>query len=132
MQDATSATAVFLDRYVAAWNEPDPARRRMAVRGLYADHARILTPSVEVNGVQAILEHIGEVFVEFVGSTRRHFRCIAWAAHHEGLLLHWELAGDGQPAAGTGWNVLFLGLDGHIETDHQFSEPQDLSPTEAR
>lgn len=122
MHKVTPDTAVLLDQYVAAWNEADPGRRRAAVGRLYADDGRVITPSVEVRGRDAVVEHIGDVFAEFIGSSGRRFRGIDSARNHRGLLLRWELAGDGQAVA-TGTNALLLGPDGRIEIDHQFSEP---------
>ena len=37
MHDVAPDTAVFLDQYVAAWNEVDPHRRRAAGGRHYAD-----------------------------------------------------------------------------------------------
>jgi ketosteroid isomerase-like protein len=122
MRNLSSDTTDLLHRYVAAWNEADPARRRGAVRALYSERALVVTPSLEVNGAEAILEHIGEVFAKYVATGDHRFRRTASTGHHRSVLLHWELAVDGQPVAGSGLNVLFIGRDGRIEADHQFRE----------
>lgn len=124
MQDLITEPAALLDRYVSAWNDADPGRRRGEVRRLYADRGRIVAPGVEVNDGEAVLEHIGEVFARFIGSTGHRFRCAAWTAHHRCILLRWELTAPRQPVAGTGVNMLLLGRDGRIEADYQFSEPE--------
>lgn len=121
MQDVTMGTAVLLDEYVSAWNEADPERRRSAVGRLYSDRARIVATNAEVNA-EAVLEHIGEVFAQFIGSSEHRFRCTAWTAHHRCVLLRWELTAPGLPLAGSGVNMLQLGQDGRIEADYQFSE----------
>ena len=131
MRDVTTDITVLLDQYVAAWNEADHERRRSAVGRLYADHGRIVTRIVEVNGGEAILEHIGDVFAEFVGSSENRFRLTASTGHHRSILLRWELTADGLPAAGSGLNVLLLGPDGRIEADHQFAEPQPAHESRA-
>jgi|SRR5215831_3056295 len=123
MHDVTSDTALHLDRYVAAWNEADPDRRRAAVDRLYAENGLLVTPSVQVRGREAILEHIGEVLAEFVGSSGQRFRCTASTRNHGGFLLRWELTGDGQPATASGVIALLLGPDGRIVIDNQFGEP---------
>jgi ketosteroid isomerase-like protein len=128
MHDVTTDPTILLDSYVAAWNEADPERRRAAVGRLYADDARIVAPSVEVRGSEAILEHIGEVFARFVGPGEQRFHRTADTGHHRSLLLHWELTGGGLPAASSGWNVLVLDANGRIEADLQFSEPQPTAP----
>jgi hypothetical protein len=44
-------------RYVAAWNEPDPARRRQAIRELWAeDGIHVLQPPAEFRQAAAGLE----------------------------------------------------------------------------
>jgi uncharacterized protein len=125
MQDLTSeTTTTLLDRYVALWNEADPERRRAGVARLYAEDGRIVTPSVEVHGRDAIVEHIGEVFAEFAEASGHRFRRTGSTGHHRSLLIRWKLTAGGQQVAGGGLNVLFLGPDGRIGADHQFSEPQ--------
>jgi uncharacterized protein len=124
MHDVTADTVDLLDRYVAAWNEAEPGRRRAEVARLYADDARLATPSLEVRGGETILEHIGEVFNEFIGLSGRRFRRTASTRHHGGFLLHWELVADGQPVAASGFTVLLLGPDGRVQEDHQFDEPR--------
>lgn len=123
MTSATKDPTALLDHYVATWNEADPGRRREMVSRLYADHGRIVTPSLEVSGREAVLEHIGEVFAAFIGSSERRFRVTVCTGHHRTILLRWELAAAADLAAGSGLNVLLLGLDGRIEADHQFQEP---------
>ncbi len=131
MQDVATDITILLDRYVAAWNEADPERRRAAVTRLYAGDACIVTPGVEVNGRAAIVEHIGQVFAEFVGTSGNRFRRAASTGHHRSALIRWELTGGGEQVAGAGLNVLILGPDGRIGADHQFSEPQPAGETEA-
>ena len=131
MQDLATDITTLMDRYVAAWNEADPERRRAVVTRLYADDGRIVTPSVEVNGRPAIVEHIGEVFAEFVGASGHRFRRASTTGHHQSLLIRWELTGGGQQVAGAGLNVLILSTDGRIGADYQFSEPQPAGETRA-
>ncbi len=128
MQDIATDITTLPDRYVAAWNEADPERRRSAVTRLYADDGRIVTPSVEVSGSEAIVEHIAEAFAEFVGASGNRFRRVGSTGHHQSLLIRWELTGGGQRVAGAGLNVLILGPDGRIGADYQFSEPRPAEP----
>jgi uncharacterized protein (TIGR02246 family) len=122
MHDLPSDVTDLLDRYVAAWNEADPERRRAAVSGLYSERAVLVTPSQVVNGGDAILERMCEVFAEYVAPGDHRFRRTASTGHHRSVVLHWELAGDGQVVAGSGLNVLLIGPEGRIEADHQFRE----------
>jgi uncharacterized protein len=122
MHDMTSDTALHLERYVAAWNEADPVRRRAAIDRLYAGDGLLITPSVQVSGRERILDHIGEVFAEFVGSSGQRFRHTASTRNHQGVLLRWELSRDGARATASGVIALLLGPEGRIVIDHQFGE----------
>jgi ketosteroid isomerase-like protein len=121
---ADTIDTTILDRYVAAWNEADRERRRAAVGGVYAEHACVVTPSLRVEGTEAILEHISQVFDDFIGSSQGRFRRTAATGHHQSHLLRWELATPGGSVAGSGLIVLLLGPDGRVEADHQFQEPE--------
>src|SRR5262249_12529725 len=131
MHEVTIDASAFLDRYVAAWNDADPERRRAALDRLYSDHGCIVTPLTEVKGAEAIVEDVGEVFSEFVATSGLRFRCAASTAHDRSLLMRWELTAEGRAPAGSGLNVLLLGSDGRIEADHQFSELQPSPETGA-
>ena len=38
----------LVSRYVGVWNEPDPARRRQCIAGLWAEDGVHFTPSLDV------------------------------------------------------------------------------------
>src|SRR3954464_3726035 len=54
-------------RYIAAWNETDPAPREGAVADLYTEDARYTDPLVDAEGREAIAATIGAVQQQFPG-----------------------------------------------------------------
>jgi len=129
-------------RYVAAWNEPDPARRRQAIEGLWAeDGSHVLQPpaefrqaaaglgfssaALEARGHDELEVRVTRAYQDFVAPGEFTFR----PRDNAGVLRNvvkfsWEMvpSGGGQAAA-TGLEILILGPDGRIEADYQFIEP---------
>lgn len=130
MREVTIDASTLIHRYVAAWNEADPERRRAAVGRVYADNGCIITRHHEVNSAEAIPEHVGEAFTQLGGSSGYRFRCAASTSHDWGILMRWVLAASGH-VAGSGVNVLVLGPDGPFEAHYQFGEPQPVPETSA-
>ena len=108
MPDAstTDATAV-IDRYVAAWNETDPARRRELIARTWSEDGSYLDPLMAGDGHDGIDAMIAAVQERFPG---HGFRLIGAVDHqHDRVRFAWELApADGEPplAAGTDFGVL--------------------------
>jgi hypothetical protein len=119
-------TALFLQelipRYVDAWNDPDPAHRRIALASLYADDGRIVMRTGVFAGIDAVIEHVTEVFGQFIAPGRYRFATGGAAAHHDCVLFHWELrdAASGELADG-GMNLFLLSPEGRIADDYQFA-----------
>lgn len=129
------------DRYVAVWNEPDPERRRAAVRELWSPDARhVLQPPEEIRRVAAglgfdrtVLEarghdalevRVARAYDEFVASGGYLFRSRGDADRlHDVVKFHWEMVSRaGGDVAGVGLEILLLGPDGRIAGDYQFIE----------
>jgi hypothetical protein len=133
----------FADRYLALWNEPDPARRRDRIAELWApgggqvladppqevravaDHHRFPAPPLAVYGHDALDARVTRAYELWVAPGEHRF---AAAAEPTRLLDHvvglaWTLVStaDGSPAGG-GVNVLHLDEDGRIATDYLFIE----------
>lgn len=108
-------------RYVQAWNEPDPDRRRDFIDALYAPDGLLATQSKLLKGVTAVSEHLADVNSEFIATGRYEFRCGGAIGHHECILFRWEMV-DVQSGelADAGMNLLLLAADGRIERDVQF------------
>jgi hypothetical protein len=124
------------DRYVAIWNEPDPERRRAAVKQLWSDAGmQILRPPQEIREVaetlamSPILESRGHAELE-ARVTRAHeqfaakyeFRRSGRADRLQDVLtFRWEaiLRDSGEPD-GAGRHVFMLDPDGRIRLDYLF------------
>jgi hypothetical protein len=127
-------------RYVAAWNEPDPQRRRDMVRGLWAaDGAQVLEPPQEIRDAGAALgmtarleahghdeleDRVARAYDDFVAPGEFTFRSRGNTARLGDLVkFNWEMvrADDGEVAA-VGLEILQLDHDGQIRLDYQFIE----------
>ena len=115
---------LFVDRYVAAWNEPDAAARRQHISELWSDDGAYINESQEKYGHLAIETVVIEAYQEFV-EKGFVFRSAKNAdGHHNVIRFNWEMvpANGGQVAA-VGFDFFVLGDDGRIRYDYQFSEP---------
>ncbi|MEV4007591.1 hypothetical protein [Actinomadura sp. NPDC049753] len=129
------------DRYLAQWNEPDPAARSALIRDLWAPDAlhvlvnppeavrdaaaalAVPPPPLEVHGHRALDARVTRAYEMFVAPGEHVFEI---AEESSVLLPHvvavrWSMVTvDGGEAVGGGLDVLYLDEDGRIRTDHQF------------
>jgi hypothetical protein len=131
----------LVERYVALWNEPDPAVRRTMIRDLWApsgEHileppqelrqpARALgfdSPKLEIRGHAAIERRAARAYEEFVAPGAFVFRPRDNAARLRDIVkFNWEMVStDTGRVAGVGLEVLELDDDGRIVRDYQFVE----------
>jgi hypothetical protein len=102
------------DRFIASWNETDPAARRQAIDELWAENARYVDPLAEAEGRDAIDATIAAVQGQFPGFT---FRLVGPTdGHHDQLRFTWELGPDGTEAPVVGFDVAIVDGDGRLET----------------
>jgi hypothetical protein len=115
----------LVSRYVSVWNEPDPARRRQSIAGLWAEDGAHFTPSLEARGYEAIEARVTSAHDRFVRTEGYVFSAAyRGAGHHDAATFSWEMrpAGGG-PVAARGFHFFVLGDDGRIRSDYQFTEP---------
>lgn len=127
------------DRYVAIWNEPDPERRRAAVRTLWTENgAQLLKPPEDIRhsaaklAIQPTLEarghaeleaRVSRAYEEFVAPGTMTFRsCNDADRVKDAVKFRWEAIGAGGEPQGAGLQVLILDPDGRIRLDYQFIE----------
>ena len=104
----TDVTAL-IDRYVAAWNETDPERRRTLIAETWTEDAGYLDPLMAGEGHAGIDAMIAGVQARFPG--HRFRRTDAVDAYHDRVRFGWELGPDGGPALAGGLDVGVLDGD---------------------
>jgi hypothetical protein len=109
-----TAMTDLADRYLAVWNETEPAARSAAMGELFTDDVRYTDPLVAAEGRAALDATIGAVQQQFPGFFFRLSGPID--AHHDQVRFTWELGPDGQEAPVAGFDVVVLDGDGRIRT----------------
>nr|WP_232328106.1 nuclear transport factor 2 family protein [Kibdelosporangium sp. MJ126-NF4] len=113
----------FVNRYVAVWNEPDPARRGEAIIALWAEDGVEFTESADHRGHDAIQARVADAHEQFVATGGFRFVAANQAVHHHNAVtftVHMVPAAGGEPIW-AGDMFLVLGEDGRIQCDYQFT-----------
>ncbi len=108
----------LLGRYIATWNEKDPAARRAAIEALWTEDGRYVDPLADVTGHDAIDAVIGAAqgqFPDFVFTLGPPAD-----AHHDLVRFTWELGPEGAEAPVAGFDVAVIAADGRIKNVHGF------------
>jgi hypothetical protein len=105
---------IVVQRYLTAWNETDPGRRRAAVEEAFAPDVRYTDPVAVVEGHAALDGLIGAVQAQFPGFVFTPGGPVD--AHHEQARFTWNLGPAGQEPVVVGFDVAELGPDGRIRT----------------
>ncbi|WP_422740131.1 nuclear transport factor 2 family protein [Micromonospora sp. WMMD729] len=108
---ATSFDALA-ERYIAIWNETDPARRRTQIAEVWAPDARYVDPLTVAEGRDAIDATIAAVQGQFPGLTFRLAGPVD--GHHDQVRFTWELGPDGVEAPVVGFDVAVLDGNGQV------------------
>ncbi len=101
------------ERYIATWNESDPAARRKLVAELWSEDGGYTDPLMAVTGRDDISAAIGAAQAQFPGLV---FTLGAVDAHHNLARFTWELGPAGGEALIVGFDVLVAGPDGLVES----------------
>ncbi|RYG49252.1 nuclear transport factor 2 family protein [bacterium] len=83
------------DRYIAAWNETDPDRRRALIAATYTEGATYLDPLMKGEGHEGLHALVGGVQAQFPGY--RFSRTGPVDAHGDHLRFGWALGPEGTP-----------------------------------
>lgn len=108
-----SAFDELAQRYIAAWNETDPAARRKAVNDLYSPDARYVDPMAVAQGREAITATIEAVQGRFPGFVFRLAGPVD--AHHDQVRFSWELGPVGEQAPIVGFDVVVADEKGRLQ-----------------
>jgi hypothetical protein len=108
----------LVNRYIEAFNETDPARRRSVIADLYTAEARYTDPQVDLEGPDQI--------EAFIAGTQEHFPGYAFSlggdidAHHSQARFNWlaTAPGTSEPAY-VGFDVL-VAEDGRVSSVYGF------------
>lgn len=101
----------LVERYIAAWNETDPAARRRLLDEVVADGVRYTDPLADVTGRDGLDAVIGAVQAQFPGLL---FTLGPVDAHHHIARFTWQLGPAGGEALVIGFDVAAVGEDGLI------------------
>lgn len=112
---ATTSAAAVADRYIALWNETDPARRRALVAAAWTGDASYADPLMQGEGHDGIAALIGAVHERFPG---HRFTLSGRPDGHNGRVrFSWTLAADGgAPPVARGTDFAVLAEDGRLRS----------------
>jgi hypothetical protein len=105
-------------RYIATWNDTDPAARRAAIDEVWSEDGVYTDPIAVADGRAAIDATIAAVQGQFPGLLFRLAGPVD--AHHDVARFTWELAPAGGEAVVVGFDVAVLAADGRIAKVHGF------------
>lgn len=121
---SASEPSDLVDRYVAVWNEPDPAVRHAAIVRLWSPEARLVRHASVAQGHAAIEAEAAKMFDGCVAQGRLFASANNTHAHHGLVKFRWSLAGSDDDPAPAAWsNLLVLDEVGRIRFDYQFDDP---------
>jgi len=106
------AIGTLVDQWLAAYGEPDPARRLAAIRATWHPEGRLVDPPLEARGHQGIHDQAATVQAQFPG--HRFERTTVVDAHHEFLRYGWRLLDANGAAVLEGIDVVELDVDGRM------------------
>ncbi|TDC66392.1 nuclear transport factor 2 family protein [Micromonospora sp. KC207] len=99
-------------RYIAIWNETDPARRRQYINDLWAPEGRYIDPLAVAEGREAIDATIAAVQSQFPGMTFRLAGPVD--GHHNQARFTWELGPEDVEALIVGFDVAITDGNGRL------------------
>ena len=108
----------IIERYIAAWNETDPGRRRGLVDSLWAQAGSYTDPLADAHGREEIDGLIGAMQGQFPGLVFRLFGPVD--ANHNQARFTWHLGPDGGEPIVIGFDVAVLDAAGQISSVHGF------------
>jgi hypothetical protein len=112
----------FADRYVALWNERDPAKRRAAIAALWVEEGEHFVESGKFVGYDALERRVVDAHNAFVRDAGNRFRAVP-GARREGdvVTFYWEmLPADSDTVLGKGLEFMIVTETGRIIQDYQF------------
>jgi hypothetical protein len=110
------------NRYVAAWNETDPAHRREAIESLWTEDGQHYVDTLQAIGYPALEERIRGSHNKNVAAAGNRFRAVRDARQlSDAVTFHWQmLPASSEAVLAIGLEILIVNDAGRILTDYQF------------
>jgi hypothetical protein len=100
------------ERYIAMWNETDPATRRTIIEEVWSSNAQYIDPMASATGHQEIDATVAAVQAQFPDLVFRLASTVD--AHHDLARFGWELGPMQGDALVAGFDVAQRGPDGRL------------------
>jgi SnoaL-like domain len=111
----------LINRYIDAWNEPDPDRRRELVEMVWSDDATYLDPLMSSTGHEGIAAMIGAARDQYPG--HRFELSFGPDAHNDRVRFAWRMIGpDGGAPVAVGVDFGTVAEDGRLSSVTGFLE----------
>lgn len=107
-----NAITPLVDGWLAAYADPDAARRLAVIRDSWSLEGRLVEPPLEARGHQGISDLAATLQSQFPG--HRFARSTAIDAHHQFLRYGWKLLDGNGAAVLEGMDAMELDVDGRI------------------
>jgi hypothetical protein len=110
------------NRYVAAWNETDPDRRRQAIESLWTPDGKHFVDTRHAIGHDALQARITGSHEKNVTKAGNRFRVVQDAKRlHDSVIFHWQMLPQGRDEIlATGFEILLVNEADQILVDYQF------------
>lgn len=108
----------IIERYLAIWNEQDPARRRGEIEKVWTEDARYVDPLVVAEGQHAIDATVAAAQQQFPGLEFRLGSPVD--THHDVARFTWELGQAGKEPIVIGFDVAARAADGRLSAVYGF------------
>lgn len=102
----------LIDRYCAAWGEPDAARRATLLAEVWAEGGAYTDPTVHAVGATELLAHIARVLEKRPGA--KVVRTSAVDVHHDLAKFEWHVVQPDGAILRKGIDIAELSPDGRI------------------
>jgi hypothetical protein len=112
MQAQTASLNHLVDTHLAAYAEPDAARRLELLQGEWSREGRLVDPPFESRGHQGISEQAAALLTQFPG--HRFERTTAVDAHHDMLRYGWRLLSPAGTPVVEGIDIADVDADGRL------------------
>jgi hypothetical protein len=110
--NATNATTLTIDTYLAMWNETDRQERARLIEAAWTAEGRYVDPLQEADGHRAMSEMVDAIQDRF--TDHRFRRRSGVDAHHDQVRFAWDLVGPDGAVVVTGLDFGELADDGRL------------------